>query len=110
MRIVLLSTSPYGTLGHHLPILHQSGKVDIAMVIVSGNVVISKSKKYKRILKKTLKIGIMGAINGVKMRKWYNADVKNYTTINSAEDYCKQHNIPYYTTPFTNSKETKEAL
>ena len=108
MKIVILSTSPYGTLGHHLPSLFECKEVEIAMVIVSPGTVSSKSKKYKRLFRKIMKIGVLGAMNGVKMRKWYTEDIKNYTDITNAETFCKEHGIPFATTPSTNSKETQQ--
>lgn len=108
MKIVILSTSPYGTLGHHLPALFQCKDIEIAQVIVAPGLVGSKSKRYKRLFKKILKIGVLGAMNGIKMRKWYTEDIKQYTSIPDAETFCKEHNIPFARTSSTNSKETQE--
>ena len=108
MKIVLLSTSAHGTLGHHLPILHQSDGIEISMVIVAPGLVADKKKRYKRLFKKILKIGAFGAFNGVKMRKWYNEDVEKYCKIGDAQAFCNAHNIPFYTAPSTNSKVTQD--
>jgi len=106
MKVIILTTSEYGTTGHHLPVLHQCKDIDIAMVVVSiGQVSKNKSYYFKRI-KKILKIGLLGAMNGVKMRKWYNEDVNKYCKIGNAEEYCRQHNIPFKRVPSTNSDET----
>ena len=110
MKIVLLSTSAYGTLGHHLPALFACKDIEIAQVIVAPGLVASKKKRYTRLLKKVLKIGIRGAMNGVKMRQWYTEDIKQYTTIGNAEAYCKANNIPFATAPSTNSQETQELI
>ncbi len=106
MKVIILTTSVYGTTGHHLPVLHQCKDVKIAMVVVSEGQVINKKNQYLRRIKKILKIGILGAMNGVKMRKWYNEDVNKYCRIENAEDYCKQNNIPFRKVPSTNSVET----
>jgi methionyl-tRNA formyltransferase len=110
MKIAILSTSPYGTLGHHLPSLFQCKDIEVTMVIVAPGLVASKSKRYKRLFKKILKIGVLGAMNGVKMRKWYTEDIKQYTDIANAETFCKEHNIPFATAPSTNSPETQHLL
>ena len=106
MKVIILSTSAYGTTGHHLPVLQQCKDVEIAMVVVSEGLAANRKKQYLRKIKKILKIGIRGAMNGVRMRKWYNEDVSQYCKIENAEDYCKANNIPFKRVPSTNSDET----
>ena len=106
MKVIILTTSVYGTTGHHLPLLHQCPGIEVAMVVVSEGQVSSRKGHYLKRIKKILKIGLLGAMNGVKMRKWYNEDVNKYCTITNAEDYCKEHNIPFCKVPSTNSAET----
>ena len=71
MKVIILSTSAYGTTGHHLPALHACPDVEIAMVIVSEGQISNRKNQYLRRIKKILKIGLRGAMNGVKMRKWF---------------------------------------
>ena len=106
MKVIILSTSAYGTTGHHLPALHACKDVEIAMVVVSEGQIRNRKNQYLRRIKKILKIGLRGAMNGVKMRKWYNEDVSKYTKIENAEEYCAKHNIPFRKVPYTNSDET----
>ena len=106
MKVIILTTSVYGTTGHHLPVLHSYKDVEIAMVVVSEGQINKNKSYYLRRVNKILKIGFLGAMNGVKMRKWYNEDVNKYCRIGNAEEYCKQHNIPFKRVPSTNSEET----
>ncbi len=106
MKVIILSTSAYGTTGHHLPALHACKDVEIAMVVVSEGQMSNRKNQYLRRIKKILKIGLRGAMNGVKMRKWYNEDVSKYTKIENAGEYCAKHNIPFRKVPYTNSDET----
>jgi len=108
MKVAILTTSPYGTTGHHLPVLFQCKSIEIVMVIVSGSVTPNKRKKYIRIAKKILKIGIGGALNGVRMRKWYSEDIKKYCAIENAEEFCASHGIQFRRVPFTNSTDTQK--
>ena len=110
MRVVILTTSVYGTTGHHLPELLKCKDIEIAMVVVSQGTAPNKKKQHLRKLKKILRIGVLGAYNGIKMRQWYNQDVKQYTTIGNAEEICAQHGIPFCYVPHTNSDETREAF
>ncbi len=106
MKVIILTTSVYGTTGHHLPVLHQCKDIEIAMVVVSEGQINKNKNYYLRRIKKILKIGLLGAVNGVKMRRWYNEDAKQYCDIGNAEEYCGAHNIPFKRVPTTNSEET----
>lgn len=106
MKVIILTTSVYGTTGHHLPVIHHCRDVEIAMVIVSEGRVSKNKSYYLKRIKKIFKIGFLGAMNGVKMRKWYNEDVSKYCKIENAEEYCRLHNIPFKRVPSTNSDET----
>ena len=110
MKVIILTTSEYGTTGHHLPVLHQCKGIEIAAVVVSMGQISKNKGHYLKRIKKILKIGLLGAMNGVKMRKWYNEDVSKYCKIGNAEEYCQQHNIPFKRVPFTNSGETVKAF
>jgi methionyl-tRNA formyltransferase len=106
MKVIILTTSVYGTTGHHLPVLHACKDIEIAMVVVSEGVVANKKKQYLKKIKKILQIGIRGAMNGVKMRQWYTQDVRKYCEIVNAEEFCTTHNIPFKKVPSTNSADT----
>ena len=106
MKVIILTTSVYGTTGHHLPALYAASGIEVAMVVVSEGLVSNRKKQYLKRIKKILKIGLRGALNGVKMRKWYNEDIKKYTTIENAEEFCKRHHIPFKRVPSTNSDDT----
>jgi len=108
MKVIILTTSVYGTAGHHLPALFNCKDIEIAMVVVSeGQAVNGKNKSLRRI-KKILRIGVFGAFNGIRMRKWYGQDVRKYCHIENAREFCSQHNIPFKSVPHTNSAETKQ--
>lgn len=106
MKVVVLTSSDYGAAAHHIPVLAGSGVCEVVMVIHCGMTPVSKSKFYKRKLQKILKIGIPGAINGIRMRKWYNEDVQQILGIKSLKEVCSACNIPLHSTPSVNSPET----
>lgn len=110
MRIVILTTSAYGTAGHHLPILALSKEIDIAAVVLSEGIVLNRKKRYSRTFKKIFRIGLFGAVNGISMRKWYNEDLDKYCKIRSIEETCKQQNIRLDRVPSTNSRKTQQVF
>lgn len=105
-KVIILSSSYNGTAAHHLPYLLASGCCEVAMVVISQGQPVSKKKQIKRILKKVSKIGILGAWNGIRMRKWYGELAKPYTQITDIRETCKQHSIPLHTVPSINCAET----
>ncbi len=109
MKVLILTSSDSGTAAHHLPFLLNSPSCDVAMVIVNGNQLMNKKKFYKRKLKKMFQIGLLGALNGIRMRKWFNEDVGQYAEMVSLKLQCEKHHIPYYETPMINCSIT-EAL
>jgi methionyl-tRNA formyltransferase len=106
MRIVILTSSLYGTAAHHLPLLLESKVCSVAMVIRSQQVITNKRKYYLRKIHKLFRIGLLGALNGIRMRKWYHEDTDKYLKLQSLEVLCKQNGIPFFTVPTVNSKET----
>ena len=110
MRVIILTTSAYGTAGHHLPVLAQFAKIDIAAVVLSEGLALNRRKRYSKIIRKILKIGILGALNGIRMRKWYNEHLDTHCNIKSIEDTCRQYSIPFIKVPSTNGKRTQQVF
>ncbi len=110
MKVVVLTSSDHGAAAHHIPVLAKSGACEVVMVIFCGTAPVNKSKFYKRKLEKIFKIGILGAINGIRMRKWYNEDVQQILGIKSLKEVCAENNIPLYLTPSVNSLETAQLM
>ena len=108
MKVIILTTSVYGTTGHHLPVLLDCKDIEIAMVVVSGGQVSNRKNQYLKRIKKILKIGVLGSMNGIRMRKWYIEDINKYCKIENTETFCNRHNIPFRKVPHTNSEETQK--
>lgn len=96
----------YGTAAHHLPLILENTNVTVAMVVYSEGRILNKRKMYAKKIRKLFKIGLLGAINGVRMRKWFNSDIEKYCNIENIESICKKHNIAFYKTPSINNTET----
>ncbi len=108
MKVIILTTSVHGTAGHHLPILYKCRDIDIVMVIVSQGEIQNRTQRLLKRLRKISKIGILGALNGIRMRRWYGRAKHKYCSIVNSEAFCRDHNIPFRRVPFTNSDETKQ--
>ena len=108
ISVIILTSSTKGSASVHLQELVKSDAIEVKAVIFNKNERINKKKYYKRKLKKTLKIGLFGAYNGVKMRQWYSAGLAEHIEITPIEQLCKEHKIPFHKTPAINCEETRE--
>jgi len=108
MKIIILTSSKYGTAAHHLPYLVENKSCEISMVILNERIITNKNKYYQNKLRKILKIGLLGAINGIRMRKWFDQDITKFKKIGNIEEICRNNKIPFFTTPSINSQNTIE--
>jgi len=108
MKVLILTSSLNGTAAHHLARLLNEPNIQVERVIFSQGLPKSKYKKIIQKLKKLSKIGILGAVNGIKMRKWYHEDVKKYVKIENLEVLCRENKIPFFKTPTINAEHTIE--
>lgn len=106
MKIIILTSSNRGTAAHHLPYLIENKSCEISMVILNDGVITNKNKYYKNKIRKTIKIGLLGAMNGIRMRKWFNQDMTEYKKIGDIEEICKNNKIPFFRTQSINSQNT----
>ncbi len=107
MKVIILTSSEKGTAAHHLPYIIESGACEICMVLLCGTEVKSRKAHYLKKLRKIIKIGLLGALNGVRMRKWY-AGVEKLKPIENIESICRKKQISFYRTPSINHSNTEE--
>lgn len=103
LRVALMTSGPIGGAGVVLDRLTRVAEVEIACLIVSQTIVAKRSRT--KMLKKVWKIGLLGALNGIRIRKWFGHDM---TT--DAREVARAHAIPIVTVPRVNSDETAAAL
>lgn len=96
LNLFILTSQAGGTAGHHLPIILESEKYKLQFVIINEMHCPEKKKRIKQVIKKIRKIGILGALNGIRMRKWFSANVEELVHILPVELICKERNIPFY--------------
>lgn len=103
MRIIIMTCLRRGAASVCLPELVGSDDIDVAKVILVSGPPVSKKKTMKRNLNKVFRIGLLGALNGIRMRKWYvREDLQNI------EEVCRQMGVPCQKSPAINSDETRE--
>lgn len=107
MKIVVLTSSTEGTAATAVPLIFKDGSVQIEMVILNEGTIANKKKHYRLKFKKLLKLGLFGALNGIRMRKWFNEDATQYLKVNNLETYCKENSIRFERTPTINCDHTR---
>ncbi|HEY4205309.1 MAG TPA: formyltransferase family protein [Puia sp.] len=110
MRIVILTASRRGTASYCLPALLDHADAEIAGVIFSSGRPGNRMKFYRRKLKKMLGIGVMGALNGIRMRKWFSIDSVEGRPIEDIEEICLRRGVPFREMMLMNSPETADLL
>jgi methionyl-tRNA formyltransferase len=110
MRLVILTGFLNGLASLCVPYLATEPEVEIAGIIYNQGHSPKSWKNRKRKIKKVLNIGILGAINGIKMRPWFKNDVYNRLNVVSLDVLAKQLNIKFESTPTINCKNTANLL
>lgn len=110
IQVAIITNSDNGLAANCLPLLLESKGIKVVAVIVSQSVVLNKRKYYEKKLKKVLKIGVFGTLNGYRMRKWYNEEVRKLHQPESLKEQCNKNKIEYHLVQHTNSSETVAVL
>lgn len=71
---------------------------------------LSLKKRLQKIINKIFKIGLLGAINGIRMRSWFGAETEALLEADNLTVICKKYNIPLYYTQSLNSNTTKNII
>jgi len=108
MKVLILTGSVYGAAAHAIPLLHKETDIDVAMVVLNEGQTINKKKHYFKKVKKIFKIGLFGAINGLRMRDWFGKNAEALLPPVNLETFCKQKNILFKKTPSINCDTTRE--
>ncbi|MBM4013242.1 MAG: hypothetical protein FJ275_09455 [Planctomycetes bacterium] len=101
MRIVVLTCSRRGTASRILPALCACPQLKVVRVVLAHGVSPNARKHRWRRFLKILRIGPLGALNGIRMRAWYRDP-----STPDVEDLCRTHGVPFSETPFINCDET----
>lgn len=105
MRVLILTGQRFGPASLCLPRLLAHPGIELAAIVFSEGQRPSRWKKLRRDLKKVLRIGPLGALAGLRMRKWY--------AFVGAEDLfavAARHGVPVQRVPRVNCDRTCEVF
>jgi methionyl-tRNA formyltransferase len=100
MRLIVLTSDRFGTASNSVPTIHDSASCSIIRVVISRGKSPNRWRLWLRKSKKTTQIGLLGALNGIRMRKWYHTDAEDLKLL------CERLHIPVFETDCTNSDLT----
>jgi methionyl-tRNA formyltransferase len=103
MNIIILTSHEHGIASRVLPALCKNKSLNVVRVVLALGVTPNRKKKLNRKIKKILRIGFLGALNGIKMREWFaDRDAENLRTL------CRDLNVGLFETPFINCETTRK--
>ncbi|MBS1809816.1 MAG: hypothetical protein JST84_16765 [Acidobacteria bacterium] len=102
MKIIILTSSRNGLASRCLPILCANPKINVVRVILAGEGSPNKKRALQRKLKKTWRIGLLGALNGIRLRDWY--DDKEAGDLS---EICRSLKVDLVETEFVNCEQTR---
>ena len=105
MRLVILTSIRRGYASRTLPVLCANPRLNVVRLVLAHNAEPDFSKALARKTRKTIRIGLLGALNGVRLRDWYKDE-----EVDDIEEVCRKHHVEIMETDHTNSKRTVELL
>jgi methionyl-tRNA formyltransferase len=101
MRVLILTSSSRGTASRSIPVLAASEGIQIVSVILASGTPASPSRLRRRKIQKIRRIGLLGALNGIRIRPWFSGDATD-----SVETICKTLELPFHLSTVLNSDRT----
>jgi methionyl-tRNA formyltransferase len=107
MRVVILSSTPRGFASYCLPALLGAEGVSVSVVFSEGVVQRPWLRRWRK-LQKTARIGPLGALNGRRMRAWY--DPSAQLDLEEIGELSSRLGVPFARTPSLFSARTVELV
>ncbi|MGI9385973.1 MAG: formyltransferase family protein [Methyloligellaceae bacterium] len=105
MRVVILTSGRSGLASICLPDLCKSKGLVVTGIILAHRPMQSRRQLFLRKVKKIRRIGILGALNGVRIRQWFRQE-----RIEDIGDVARAFGIPLHETDIINSELTRKLL
>lgn len=103
MKVIVLTCERRGTASKCLPVLCKNKNIKVDRVILAQAVSPGWKKLFRSKVKKIFNIGILGTLNGIRIRDWYRDGEAD-----DLVDVCNVHNVSFFETEFINCEETRK--
>lgn len=104
MRVVVLTSLPRSLVSCCIPRLAEEPEIELAMIVYNEGQTVDLWKQRKRKIRKTLKIGPLGALNGVRIRPWF--DVSSRLNVEELDTVADRFGVRLERTPTINCQRT----
>ncbi len=107
LKVYIFTSSNYGSSTYIIEqIIKFNPELISGIIYCQNSIKVAKKNQVKRIVKKVLNIGILGAINGVRMRKWYSSHLNSILQPSNLDFIVDKYNIPLIVVPDSRSNTT----
>jgi methionyl-tRNA formyltransferase len=110
IKVVVLTSLRFGSASVCLKELIQSPQIILDGVVFSRQIQKKSKAVFIRKLKKVFKIGLLGSLNGIRMRSWFGSDIQQLLKIEDIEKICSSNGVRYFEVEYINSDETRKLL
>jgi methionyl-tRNA formyltransferase len=101
LRVLVMTGHRRGIASRCLPSLCETAGVDVAGVVFVAGAARDPKRELRRKIAKARRIGVLGALNGLRLRGWY-ADPES----EDVEAVAASCGVPFHVTPSTNDSRT----
>jgi methionyl-tRNA formyltransferase len=108
MRVVILTSSTRGFASLAIPFLEDEPSIEIAKIVYAEGRPTDPAKARRRKIQKARQIGILGALNGIRMRSWYSTELVERLGLQSIEAVARAAGCKVDVTPRVNCPRTRE--
>ena len=112
LRVGIITSFEQGVAAHHIERMaaEKNPQFQICGVIRVLHPPRRTAQFWKRKIKKFMKIGPLGTLNGIRIRPWFTTNVDQLLAIPSVQAVCDKHEIPLVLVNQLNSAETRLTL
>jgi methionyl-tRNA formyltransferase len=105
MRVIILTRLRRGMASLALPAILRAGH-DVPAIVLGVGQPQRLLTRIKRLLRKTSRIGPLGAINGIRMRPWFSTEPADRLGIEDIAIVAARHHVPIHETSGINAAQT----
>lgn len=102
MKLIILTSCRRDIASHVVPVLCANPHLDVVKVVLASGGSPDRMRTLQKKLRKTAQIGILGALNGMRLRDWYQD-----RQADDIEDVCRAYGVRIEETDFVNSDATR---
>ncbi|GAB4473976.1 MAG: hypothetical protein Kow00124_13490 [Anaerolineae bacterium] len=108
MDVIILTTQASALASVCLPHLVEAPGIRVKLIVNSQGIPPSRRRFIQRKLQKTLEVGPLGMLNGLRISRWYTRDTARLLGVEPLEQLAARYGIPFEVTATTNSPHTRD--